>query len=90
MKTYKVRITKSNKPDYWYADRIGEIFEVCFREDRRILVREDLNKLAAYGHGRSIDEDDCVVIKESDLLLVEIRDYLKEIYDLLWEMRHPE
>lgn len=28
MKKLKVKVTKASLPDYWYADKIGEIFEV--------------------------------------------------------------
>jgi hypothetical protein len=36
----KVRITKSNKESYWYADQIGKIFEVLEGLDNYRLVSD--------------------------------------------------
>lgn len=54
----KVKITKNNDENYWYNDRIGEVFE----------VEETTNQLYYRANGRYkgcyIDKDDCEVIEE--------------------------
>lgn len=57
----KVKITKNNDENYWYNDRVGEVFE----------VEETTYPLYYRANGRYkgcyIDKDDCVIIEENPL-----------------------
>lgn len=59
----KVKITKNNDENYWYNDRIGEVFE----------VEETTNTLYYRANGRCkgcyIDKDDCEIINEAEEIL---------------------
>lgn len=55
----KVKITKVSSPNYWYADMIGEEFEVLDKlyenEDWTIYNIDD-------GFGYDIANQDCIII----------------------------
>ena len=57
----KVKITKNNDENYWYNDRIGEVFEV--EETRHSLYYRANGRYK----GCYIDKDDCEIIKENPL-----------------------
>lgn len=54
----KVKITKNNDENYWYNDRIGEVFEV---EETTYPLYYRAN--GCY-KGCYIDKDDCEIIEE--------------------------
>ncbi len=54
---FKVKIIKAEKATYWYADRIGEIFEVIDLCSNDYTVSNDL--------GSFIDKSDCVVLPKA-------------------------
>jgi len=65
----KVRITKSRSPKYWYAGRIGSVFEV----EPNILETAGVDGLLKWCRtstsrdylGWKIDVDDCEIVQES-------------------------
>lgn len=59
----KVKITKKNDENYWYNDRIGEVFEV---EDTTYPLYYRAN--GRY-KGCYIDKDDCEIINEAEEIL---------------------
>ncbi|GAF78332.1 unnamed protein product, partial [marine sediment metagenome] len=61
----KVKITGCSGENYWYSERIGEIFEVqC---DEGYMTEDD----AVPGHKGHIDTQDCTIIKEDKMNKVE-------------------
>ena len=55
-----VRIKKSSNPAYWYADRIGEVFEVEGSDTDYVVLSEDI--------GSSL-----VLKKDTELIVTEKR-----------------
>lgn len=55
MEIVKVIIRKSTLPTYWYADKIGQVFECYQRGSNQYQVVDTL-----YGQVRFIAADDCV------------------------------
>jgi len=57
-KIMNIKINKAKKDTFWYAEYIGEIFEVTGRTRRDYSVRH-MNKEKAY----LVDRDDCEVVR---------------------------
>ena len=65
MEVLKVRIIKAQKPSYWYADLIGQVFEVYLDEiHNKFIMKSDYDRgnNAAWG---IISPEDCEVIREN-------------------------
>jgi len=58
----EVRIIKSNKHTYWYADKIGEIITVNVYDSKRYCVPI----IPGTNGGGCIDIDDCEIVEETD------------------------
>lgn len=56
-----VKIIKSNKPTYWYASRIGEVFKVKFSNDFGCDEKWEVIGMHPISY---IDFDDCEVYKD--------------------------
>ena len=63
----RAKITKSSGKNYWYADRIGESFDVDDASDTKFLVTqkvyddEDDYRISNVATTYAIDKQDCVV-----------------------------
>ena len=57
--TMKVRIKQASRPNYWYADKIEEVFEVY---QEKVKIFGNL-KYTVKGELSLIDQDDCEVIE---------------------------
>lgn len=60
----KVKIIASSLPTYWYADRVGEVFDVIegnpTKKEKHVVVGFALGDMPV----RFIEPDDCMVIEE--------------------------
>jgi len=62
MKAITVRITKARD---WYADKLGEIFEVySSRYGHFYLLKQDYDKGVRYSSWHFIRREDCVEVEE--------------------------
>ncbi len=57
----KIRIEKSQFPDFWYADKIGEVYDV-YVTDHRIRQHTVTDKIFPWNN-RSVGFDDCAIIE---------------------------
>jgi len=67
----KVKITKCSNVDYWYNDKIGEVFEV--------LTEENYYVAGHISSGLFIAKDDCEIIPDIAVNKIKAEDYLKVI-----------
>ena len=64
METIKVRVTKSSSPQAWYADKIGETFEVYpdpSGYDDSYILKEDKDRRDVPYHW--ILREDCIEVR---------------------------
>jgi hypothetical protein len=58
----KIKITKSERPEYWYANHIGEIFEVEeITKDNDYIVSCD----GDYNEVYFVTETDCIIVSKN-------------------------
>ncbi len=76
----KIRITKASKPTYWYADKIGEVFDVVEHPSMSEKYRTD--EWDEYGGRGLVNKCDCEVINEIKTEANEMKS-LKEIVEQL-------
>ena len=62
MKEYIVEITKNIEPPAWYANGVGEQFNVYWR-GRDYVLAEDYD-VGGYAPWRHIEPSDCKIVKE--------------------------
>ena len=75
----KVRITKSSRPTYWYADRIGDVFDVS---ERKYLPCEYFTIDPMDGCKGYIDKADCEPVGLGFPTLEEVENSVKEYWVL--------
>lgn len=64
MEVSKVKILKAKRPGYWYADLIGQVFEVYWNEiHNEFIVKADYDRGGSAVWG-IISPEDCEVINE--------------------------
>ena len=54
-----VEIVSAKKPSYWYADKIGKLFDVYKHDVNRYVLKDDYDAKSAL---RFVNRDDCVVV----------------------------
>ena len=70
----QVRITKCSYNSYWYAKKIGQIFDVENFIEKK--YGGEKYKVIDYNHEYFIDKDDCILLDDQEQkLLVEIINY---------------
>jgi hypothetical protein len=57
----KVKIIKASKPTYWYADKVGRVFEVC--NCWHPGGEEKYDTVGRNGEHLAIDKADCEVVE---------------------------
>jgi hypothetical protein len=82
----KIRITRSGASYYWYADKIGEVFEVTKERDKdNYYVRYD-----GEDYDFHVGKGDCEIIDEhhTDTQAERIESICNEVRDLLIRKNH--
>lgn len=76
--TFKVRIIKAKNKDWWYSDRIGEVFKV----ENHPKYKEDYRRLPPYS-ASLIDKTDCEIVgmEEKEPISEETKDIYSQVYE---------
>ncbi len=76
MEKITVKVVKASRQGFWYADRIGEIFEVRTTCGEDLILYEDLSRRSGM---RLIKRQDC------EQLFTFTRSELEELLEKCWE-----
>jgi hypothetical protein len=72
MKVKRVRIKKANLGTYWYANQIGEEFDIIGYKDWKLRYQViDVGTFNERPMPRYIEADDCEVVNEFDADILE-------------------
>lgn len=74
MAKFSIRITKASSPDYWYASRIGEVFEVRGARPEADLLTHwfIITHPEKFLNGAGALWDDCEIVAPPDSLAVDL------------------